>query len=70
MVVTHRAGNVINFAHGALGTYLALVYYEFRATGDIVQPLLIPFVPERFHLLDRPTVASAFIIVMLSAAAV
>ena len=70
VVVTHRASNVINFAHAAIGTYLALVYYEFRATGDVVQPFLIPFVPERFHLLARPTVASAFIIVMLLAALV
>ena len=70
VVVTHRASNVINFAHGALGTYLALAYYEFRASGDVVHPLLIPFVPGRFHLLARPTVASAFIIVMLLAAIV
>lgn len=70
VVVTHRAGNVINFAHGAVGAYLALAYYEFRATGDVVHPLLIPFVPGRFHLLTRPTVASAFIIVMLLAALV
>ena len=42
VVVTHRASNVVNFAHAALGTYLALVYYEFRSTGEIVQPLLVP----------------------------
>ena len=70
IVVTHRASNVINFAHAALGTYLALVYYEFRSTGDIVQPLLLPFVPARFHLLDRPTVSSALVITMILAALV
>ncbi|MEQ8841013.1 MAG: ABC transporter permease [Acidimicrobiales bacterium] len=70
VVVTHRASNVVNFAHAAIGTYLALVYYEFRATGDIVQPLLLPFVPARFHLLDRPVVVSALIVTLVIAALV
>lgn len=70
VVITHRASNVINFAHAAIGTYLALVYYEFRATGDIVQPFLIPFVPARFHLLDRPTDATAMLTVLALAAGV
>ena len=70
VVVTHRASNVINFAHAAVGTYLALVYYEFRATGDIVQPFLVPFVPSRFHLLDRPVVASALAVTLVLAAIV
>ncbi len=69
VVVTHRASNVVNFAHAALGTYLALVYYEFRSTGEIVQPLLVPFAPARFHLLDRPTVATALVVTLLLAAA-
>jgi len=70
VVVTHRASNVINFAHAAVGTYLALVYYEFRATGDIVQPFLLPFAPSRFHLLDRPVVASALIVTLVISALV
>lgn len=70
VVVTHRASNVINFAHAAIGTYLALVYYEFRRTGDIVQPLLVPFAPDRFHLLDRPTVSSALIVTLVISALV
>lgn len=70
VVVTHRASNVINFAHAAVGTYLALVYYEFRATGDVVQPFLLPFVPARFHPLDRPVVASALVVTLLLAAVV
>ena len=40
VVVTHRASNVINFAHGAIGTYLAFVYYELRASGDLLQPII------------------------------
>jgi ABC-type branched-subunit amino acid transport system permease subunit len=70
VVVTHRASNVINFAHAAVGTYLALVYYEFRATGDVVQPFLLPFVPSRFHLLDRPVVASALAVTLALSAIV
>lgn len=68
VVVTHRASNVINFAHAAVGAYLALVYYEFRRTGDIVQPLLLPGVPSRIHLLDRPTVWSALFITLIVSA--
>ena len=68
VVVTHRASNVVNFAHAAVGTYLALVYYEFRATGDIVQPFLLPFVPSRFHLFDRPVVATALIVTLIISA--
>jgi branched-chain amino acid transport system permease protein len=70
VVVTHRASHVVNFAHGAIGTYLAFAYYEFRATGDLVHPLLLPGVPERFHLLDRPTVASALLVATILGAAV
>ena len=70
VVVTHRASNVINFAHAAVGTYLALVYYEFRATGDVVQPFLLPFVPSRIHLFDRPVVASALTVTLVLAAIV
>jgi ABC-type branched-subunit amino acid transport system permease subunit len=55
-------------ATSSTSTYLALVYYEFRATGDVVQPLLIPFVPGRFHLLDRPVVASALAVTMIISA--
>jgi branched-chain amino acid transport system permease protein len=65
VVVTHRASNVINFAHAALGAYLALFYYEFRESGDVVQPLLLPFVPAKFHLLDRPTVVSALLVTLV-----
>ena len=70
VVVTHQASNVVNFAHAAVGTYLGLVYYEFRATGDVVQPLLIPAVPSRFHLLDRPTEVTALVTVFMLAALV
>lgn len=68
VVVTHRASGIINFAHAALGMFIAFVYYELRATGDLVLPIL--GLPERFHLIDRPTVSTALIIALLYAAAV
>lgn len=70
VVVTNQASNVVNFAHAAIGTYLGLVYYELRATGDLVQPLLLPWVPARFHLVDRPTQATALVITLILAALV
>lgn len=68
VVITHRASNVINFAHAAIGTYLALAYYEFRSTGDLIQPLLVPLIPSRIHLLDRPTVVSSLVLILVLAA--
>ena len=36
LVLGHRASGVINFAHAAMGMYLAYAYFEFRETGDLV----------------------------------
>lgn len=68
VVVTHRASNVINFAHGALGVYVAFAYYELRRSGDLVLPIL--GLPDRVGLVARPTVATALAISLLLAAAV
>lgn len=68
VVVTYRAGNVINFAHGAIGMYVAFAYYELRRSGDLVLPVL--GLPDRVALVDRPTVASALVVSVLLAAAV
>ena len=57
---------MINFAHAATGTFIALGYYELRATGDVVLPVL--GLPERFHLIDRPTVATALFVSLTYAA--
>ncbi len=65
IVVTHRATGVVNFAHAATGTFVALVYYELRATGDLVLPVL--GLPDRIHIVDRPTTATALVIVALYA---
>ena len=68
VVITHRASNVINFGHAAIGMYLAFAYYEFRRSGELVLPIL--GLPGRVALLDRPTVASALVVVVLLGAAV
>ena len=63
LVLGHRASGVINFAHAAMGMYLAYAYFEFRETGDLVLPIL--GLPSRLHLLDRPTLASALLVILL-----
>ena len=66
VVITDRASGLVNFAHAATGMYLAHVFYEFRETGDLVLPLV--GLPARLHLLPRPTVATAVIVVIPYAA--
>lgn len=68
VVITHRASNVINLAHGAIGMYLAFAYYELRRSGDLVLPVL--GLPGRVGLISRPTVATALLVVVVLGAAV
>lgn len=39
VVLTYRASGVVNFAHAAIGMFIAFVYGDLRATGDLVLPL-------------------------------
>ncbi len=48
---------MVNFAHAAMGMYVAYAYFEFRETGDWVLPVL--GLPARVHLLTRPTLVTA-----------
>jgi branched-subunit amino acid ABC-type transport system permease component len=57
LVLTHRASGVINFAHAALGMYVAYAYFELRHTGDLVLPIL--GLPARVRIIDAPTVFTA-----------
>ena len=58
---------MLNFAHAAMGTYVAYAYFEFRDRGDLVLPIL--GLPARVHLLPTPTLAaSLFVALLLSAA--
>lgn len=68
LVLTHRSSGVVNFAHGAMGVYVAFAFYEFRRTGDLVLPVL--GLPARVHLLARPTIAAALVLAVLLSAAV
>jgi ABC-type branched-subunit amino acid transport system permease subunit len=61
--MTYRSSGVVNFAHAAVGTYLAFAFYEFRETGDLVLPLFA--VPHRIPLVPRPTVATALVFFVL-----
>lgn len=66
VIVAHRASRVVNFAHGAMGTYVAMAYYELRATGDLVLPVL--GLPARVHVVARPTTATALVACLVLAA--
>ena len=63
LVLVHRSSGVVNFAHAAMGMYVAFAFYEFRATGDLVLPIL--GLPDRVHLLARPTLASSLAVAVL-----
>src|SRR5215469_2441752 len=38
LVMEYRSSGVINFAHGAIAMYVAYVYVELRASGNLVLP--------------------------------
>ena len=65
-MLVHRSSGVVNFAHAAMGMYVAFAFFEFRATGDLVLPIL--GLPARVHLLARPTLASALAVAVVLAA--
>lgn len=66
-MVTYQASGVVNFAHAALGTYVAFAFYRLRQTGDLVLPVL--GLPDRVSVVDRPTVITALVICLVLAAA-
>jgi branched-subunit amino acid ABC-type transport system permease component len=66
LVLTNRASNVINFAHAAVGTYLAYAYFEFRDRGDLVLPVL--GLPDRIRILPTPTIGTAIFVIAVFAA--
>jgi branched-subunit amino acid ABC-type transport system permease component len=65
LVLTHRSSGVVNFAHAAMGMYVAFAFFEFRETGDLVLPIL--GLPGRVHLLARPVLASALVFAIVLA---
>ena len=68
LVLTYRASGVINFAHCAVGAYIAFAFFTLRQDGDLVLPIL--GLPARIHLIGRPTVFTALLISIVLAAIV
>ncbi|NLV55023.1 MAG: ABC transporter permease [Acidimicrobiales bacterium] len=66
-MLTWRTSQVVNFAHGAMGMYVAFAYYEFRDSGELVLPIL--GLPDRVALLPAPTLATALVFALVLAAA-
>jgi len=75
LVLTFRASNVLNFAHAAMGMYVAYTYYGLRnfgsartgTGGDLVLPVI--GLPAKVHVVDRPTVITALMIALVVAVA-
>lgn len=65
LVLSYRTSGVVNFAHAAMGVYVASAFFEFRATGDLVLPII--GLPARVHLLPRPTLVSALVVAVVLA---
>lgn len=70
VTLTYRVSGVVNFAYAATGMYVAYAYFEFRATGELVLPVI--GLPDRIPILPAeppPTVASSMVVALLLAAA-
>ncbi len=48
LLLTYRASGVVNFAHAAMGMFIALNYFSLRESGALLNPL--PFGPDRIPL--------------------
>lgn len=81
ILLTYRASGVVNFAHAAMGMFLAYTYGTLRASGELLVPILGPW--SRIKLVPssctaeaanavscsyRFSAATAFVITMLLAA--
>jgi ABC-type branched-subunit amino acid transport system permease subunit len=49
MLLTYRASGVVNFAHAAMGMFLAYTYGTLRQSGELLNPLIVG--PRRIPLL-------------------
>lgn len=65
-MLTWRTSRVVNFAHAAMGTYVAFAYFEFRDRGDLVLPVL--GLPDRINLVPTPTLATSLLFALVLAA--
>ena len=56
---------MVNFAHAAMGAYVAFAYFEFRHRGDLVLPVL--GLPARINLVPTPTLATSLVFALVLA---
>lgn len=69
VLLTYRASGVVNFAHAALGMYLAYTYLGLRQRGVLLIPILgLPGSVQIFPSDVKPTWATALAISMVMAA--
>jgi branched-chain amino acid transport system permease protein len=66
LVVTHQGSGVVNFAHGAMAMWVAYVYADLR---DGSYPFPVPGLPDRYHFGHDIGFRWAFLLAMLTAAA-
>lgn len=57
IVLTYRASGVVNFAHAAMGMFLAYTYGSLRRSGELLVPILGPW--SRIKLLPSSCTADA-----------
>ena len=53
VLLTYRASGVVNFAHAAMGMFLAYTYFALRQSGELLNPLF--FGPDKIRLLPGPS---------------
>ncbi len=65
VLLTYRASGVVNFAHAALGMYLAYTYISLRQRGELLIPIVgLPGRVQIFPSDVKPTWATAFAMTM------
>ena len=66
VLLTYRASGVVNFAHAALGMYLAYTYIALRQRGELLIPIVgLPGRVQIFPSDVKPTWATAFAMTMV-----
>ena len=66
LVVTYQGSGLVNFAYGAMATWVGYVYADLRRGA---YPLPIPGLPARYHFGDDVGIWWAFALALLTAAA-
>jgi ABC-type branched-subunit amino acid transport system permease subunit len=66
-VVTYQSSGVVNFAHAAVGTYVAFAFFRFRDSHQLILPV---FGLPAADLGGRPTLATALVLCLALAVAI